>query len=105
LKSSESSQRSLGKDGHATLSALDKALRDALATLPHDDVVQHVAAVLADEMSERRDQHKAVPAVQREVRLNRLKVLLDELEAEYGKVPEAIREQTRRMWPNYEEGR
>ena len=87
------------------MSALDNALRDALATLPHDDVVQHVEAVLADETSERRDQSKGVPAVQREARLHRLKVLLDELEAEHGTVPEAIREQTRRMWPNYEEGR
>jgi hypothetical protein len=69
---------------------LDKALRDALAMVPRDDVVQHVAAALAD---------------QREVRRQSLGKLLDELEAEHGTVPEAIRDQTRRMWPNYEEGK
>ena len=41
-------------------------------------------------------------AVEREIRHDRLGELLDELEAEYGPVPPEIREQTRRMWPNYE---
>jgi hypothetical protein len=41
--------------------------------------------------------------VEREIRHERLGELLDELEAEYGPVPPEIREQTRRMWPNYEE--
>jgi len=40
--------------------------------------------------------------VEREIRHERLGELLDELEAEYGPVPPEIREQTRRMWPNYE---
>jgi hypothetical protein len=42
-------------------------------------------------------------AVEREIRHDRLGELLDELEAEYGPVPPEVREQTRRMWPNYEE--
>ena len=42
-------------------------------------------------------------AVEREIRHDRLGQLLDELEAEYGPVPPEVREQTRRMWPNYEE--
>jgi Arc/MetJ-type ribon-helix-helix transcriptional regulator len=41
--------------------------------------------------------------VEREIRHERLGELLDELEAEYGPVPPEIREQTRRMWPNYED--
>jgi hypothetical protein len=41
--------------------------------------------------------------VGREIRHERLGELLDELEAEYGPVPPDIREQTRRMWPNYED--
>jgi hypothetical protein len=42
-------------------------------------------------------------AVEREIRHERLGELLDELEAEYGPVPPEIREQTRRMWPDYGE--
>jgi hypothetical protein len=42
-------------------------------------------------------------ASEREIRHDRLGELLDELEAEYGPVPPEVREQTRRMWPNYEE--
>jgi hypothetical protein len=42
-------------------------------------------------------------AVEREIRHDRLGELLDELEADYGPVPPEVREQTRRMWPNYEE--
>ncbi len=41
--------------------------------------------------------------VEREIKRERLGELLDELEAEYGPVPPEVREQTRRMWPNYEE--
>jgi len=42
-------------------------------------------------------------AVEREIKHDQLGELLDELEAEYGPVPPEVREQTRRMWPNYEE--
>lgn len=42
-------------------------------------------------------------AVEREIRHEGLGELLDELEAEYGPVPPEVREQTRRMWPNYAE--
>jgi hypothetical protein len=42
-------------------------------------------------------------AVEREIRHEGLGELLDELEAEYGPVPPEVREQTRRMWPNYPE--
>ena len=41
--------------------------------------------------------------VEREIRHERLGRLLDELEAEHGPIPPEIREQTRRMWPDYEE--
>jgi hypothetical protein len=39
-------------------------------------------------------------AVQEQVRHDLLGDLLDELEGEYGPVPEQVREQTRRMWPD-----
>jgi Arc/MetJ-type ribon-helix-helix transcriptional regulator len=42
-------------------------------------------------------------AVQREIRLDMLGELIEELEAEYGPVPPEVREQTRREWPDYEE--
>lgn len=45
--------------------------------------------------------HYVTEAVEREIRHDRLGALLDELEAEYGPVPSQVREQTRRMWPNY----
>jgi hypothetical protein len=40
-------------------------------------------------------------AVSEQVRLDLLADLSAELEAEFGPVPEEIREQTRRTWPNY----
>ena len=42
-------------------------------------------------------------AVQREIRHDLLGELIEELEAEYGPVPEEVREQTRREWPDSEE--
>lgn len=42
-------------------------------------------------------------AVEERVRLESLDELLAELDAEYGPVPDEIREQTRRMWPDYQE--
>jgi hypothetical protein len=117
------------------LSALEEALRQALASAPRDQVVKCIAATLPPEVvidpSVRLHESKvrkvsvsmpeelvdAVRArtgaggfsryiteiVEREIRHERLGELLDELEAEYGPVPPEIREQTRRMWPNYEE--
>jgi hypothetical protein len=42
-------------------------------------------------------------AVQEQVRLDLLDDLSAELEAEFGPIPEEIRQQTRRTWPNYPE--
>jgi hypothetical protein len=132
-------QRDDGKQGREAaqvLSALEDALRQALASVPRDQVVRCIATalpveVLVDEsaglhQSKVRKVSVSMPeelteavrartgaggfsryvteAVEREIRHDRLGELLDELEAEYGPVPEEVREQTRRMWPNYEEG-
>lgn len=43
-------------------------------------------------------------AVQEQVRLDLLDDLSAELEAEFGPIPEEVRQQTRRTWPNYTEG-
>ena len=117
------------------LSALEEALRRALASAPRDQVVKCIASALPAQVfldqSARLHESKvrkvsvsmpeeladAVRArtgaggfsryitevVEREIRHERLGELLDELEAVYGPVPPEIREQTRRMWPNYEE--
>jgi len=124
-----------GTEAAETLSALEEALRQALASAPREQVVKCIAATLPAEVfldqSARLHESKvrkvsvsmpeeladAVRArtgaggfsryitevVEREIRHERLGELLDELEAEYGPVPPEIREQTRRMWPNYEE--
>jgi len=42
-------------------------------------------------------------AVDREIRDDLLGDLAAELEAEFGPIPEEMRKQTRRMWPNYSE--
>lgn len=42
-------------------------------------------------------------AVEERVRLESLDELLAELDAEYGPIPDEIRQQTRRTWPNYQE--
>jgi len=117
------------------LSALEEALRRALASAPRDQVVKCIAATLPAEVlldqgarlheSKVRKVSVSMPEeladavrartgaggfsryiteiVEREIRHERLGELLDELEAEYGPVPPEIREQTRRMWPNYED--
>ena len=117
------------------LSALEEALRQALASVPRDQVVKCIATALPAEVfldqgarlheskvrkvsvSMPEDLADAVRArtgaggfsryitevVEREIRRERLGELLDELEAEYGPVPPEIRQQTRRMWPNYED--
>jgi hypothetical protein len=115
------------------LSALEEALRQALASAPRDQVVKCIATALPAEVfldqstrlheskvrkvsvSMPEDLADAVRArtgaggfsryitevVERQIRRERLGELLDELEAEYGPVPPEIRQQTRRMWPNY----
>jgi hypothetical protein len=117
------------------LSTLEETLRQALAALPQDQVVQCVASALPVQLfieqsaplheSKVRKVSVSMPeklaeavrartgaggfsryvseAVEREIKHDLLGELLDELEAEYGPVPPEIREQTRRMWPNYEE--
>jgi Arc/MetJ-type ribon-helix-helix transcriptional regulator len=117
------------------LSALEEALRQALASAPRDQVVKSIAATLPAEVfldqgvrlhqSKVRKVSVSMPeeladavrartgaggfsryiteVVEREIRHERLGELLDELEAEHGPVPPEIREQTRRMWPNYED--
>jgi hypothetical protein len=117
------------------LSTLEEALRQALATVPRDQVVNCVARALPAQLfvdqsaplhqSKVRKVSVSMPeelaeavrartgaggfsryvteVVEREIRRERLGELLDELEAEHGPVPPEIREQTRRMWPNYEE--
>jgi hypothetical protein len=117
------------------LSALEEALRQALASAPRDQVVKCIAATLpagvfvdqgarlheskvrkvsvsmpeelADAVRARTGaggfSRYITEVVEREIRHDRLGELLDELEAEHGPVPPEIREQTRRMWPNYED--
>ena len=118
------------------LSALEEALRQALASAPREQVVKCIATALPAEVlidenarlheSKVRKVSVSMPeeladavrartgtggfsryvteAVEREIKHELLGELLDELEAEHGPVPPEIREQTRRMWPNYEEG-
>ena len=122
-------------DAAGALSALEDALRQALAAAQRDQVVKCIATALPVEVfldqgaqlheSKVRKVSVSMPeelvdavrartgaggfsryvteVVEREIRHERLGELLDELEAEYGPVPPEIREQTRRMWPNYEE--
>ncbi len=117
------------------LSALEEALRQALAAAPRDQVVKCVTTALPAEVfldrggrlheSKVRKVSVSMPeeladavrartgtggfsryvteVVEREIRHELLGELLDELEAEYGPVPPEIREQTRRMWPTFED--
>ncbi len=43
-------------------------------------------------------------AVREQVRLDLLDELSADLETEFGPIPEGIRQQTRRTWPNYRHG-
>jgi hypothetical protein len=42
-------------------------------------------------------------AVEREIRHDMLGELIDELEAEYGPVPQELLDEARREWPDFEE--
>ena len=117
------------------LSALEDVLRQALDTLPRDEVVKFVMSVLPKGVlvegrgrlhgSRVRKVSVSMPeelaeavrartgsggfsryvtdAVDREIRHDLLGDLAAELEAEFGPIPEEIRLETRRMWPNYSE--
>jgi len=125
-----------GASKRELLGALEEALRQALASAPHDQVLKCIVTALPVEVvlddsaglhgGKVRKVSVSMPeelanavrartgeggfsryitkAVDREIKHDFLGDLLDELEAEYGPVPEEIREQTRRMWPNFEEG-
>jgi len=117
------------------LSTLEEALRQALASVPRDQVVKCIAAALPAEVfldrsarlheSKVRKVSVSMPeeladavrartgaggfsryvtdAVSREVRHDLLGDLLDELDAEYGPVPEELIQQARRQWPDYDQ--
>jgi Arc/MetJ-type ribon-helix-helix transcriptional regulator len=117
------------------LSALERALRQALDAVPRDQVVKCIVSVLPATVfveesgrlhgSKVRKVSVSMPeelaeavrartgsggfsryvtdAVEERVRLESLDELLAELDAEYGPVPDEIRQQTRRMWPDHQE--
>src|ERR1700735_4177838 len=120
-----------------TLSALEEALRQALAAAPRDQVVRCITTALPAEVvldrsarlheskvrkvsvsmpEELADAGRARPrpgagaftlsvtdAVSREFQHDLLGELRDELDAEYGPVPEELVQQARREWPDYED--
>ena len=118
-----------------TLSALEEALRQALAAAPRDQVVRCITTALPAEVvldrsarlheSKVRKVSVSMPeeladavrartgaggfsryvtdAVSREFQHDLLGELLDELDAEYGPVPEELVQQARREWPDYED--
>jgi malonyl CoA-acyl carrier protein transacylase len=124
-----------GTGAAEALSTLEEALRQALASVPRDQVVKRIAAALPAEVfldrsarlheSKVRKVSVSMPeeladavrartgaggfsryvseAVSREVSHDLLGELLDELDAEYGPVPEELIEQARRQWPDYEQ--
>jgi len=115
------------------LSELERALRQALDSVPREQVVKCVVSVLPTSVfvgagsrlhaGKVRKVSVSMPeelaeavrartgaggfsryvtdAVQEQIRLDLLDDLSAELEAEFGPIPEEIREQTRRTWPNY----
>src|ERR1700729_2092418 len=117
------------------LSALEEALRQALAAAPRDQVVRCITTALPAEVvldrsarlheSKVRKVSVSMPeeladavrartgaggfsryvtdAVSREFQHDLLGELLDELDAEYGPVPEELVQQARREWPDYED--
>jgi hypothetical protein len=129
-----SSEERKGGDASGALSALEEALRQALASAPRDQVVKCIAFALpagvvldpgvrlheskvrkvsvsmpeelADAVRARTGtggfSRYVTEAVSREFRHDLLGELLDELDAEYGPVPEELIEQARRQWPDYE---
>jgi hypothetical protein len=115
------------------LSALEEALRRALASAPRDQVVRAIATALPagvfmDQSTRLHGKVRKVSvsmpeelteavrartgtggfsryvtaAVSREIRHDLLGELLDELDVEYGPVPEELIEQAGREWPDYD---
>lgn len=78
---------------------------------PHGGKVRKVSVSMPEELAEAVRARTGTggfsryvtDAVEERVRLESLDELLAELDAEYGPVPEEIRQQTRRTWPNYQE--
>src|SRR5579871_4401309 len=121
-----------GPDAPPQLSALEEALRQALVSVPRDQVVKCVLSALpanvfvdenarlhggrvrkvsvsmpealADAVRARTGaggfSRYVTDAVEREMRHDLLGELIAELEAEFGPVPQDVREQTRREWPD-----
>jgi hypothetical protein len=100
----------------------DQVVKSIVAALPvevlidesarlHESKVRKVSVSMPEELAEAVRTRAGAggfsryvsEAVEREIRHDRLGELLDELEAEYGPVPPEVREQTRRIWPNYKE--
>jgi hypothetical protein len=122
-------------DPPSQLSALEQALRQALGSVPRDQVVKCIVSVLPTEVfvgesarlhsgkvrkvsvsmpEELADAVRArtgaggfsryvTEAVDREIRHDLLGELIDELEAEYGPVPQELLDEARREWPDFEE--
>ena len=130
MSASEGSDRAAG-----ALSALEEALRQALAAAPRDQVVKCITTALPAEVvldrsarlheSKVRKVSVSMPeeladavrartgsggfsryvtdAVSREFQHDLLGELLDELDAEYGPVPEELIQQARREWPDHDD--
>jgi Arc/MetJ-type ribon-helix-helix transcriptional regulator len=122
-----------GQDPASRLSALEEALRRALASVPRDQVVKTIMTALPVEVlvddtrlhgkvrkvsvSMPEELSEAVrartgaggfsryvtDAVQEQVRQDLLDDLAAEFEAEYGPIDEELVEQAMREWPDYEE--
>src|SRR5260221_3898529 len=122
-------------DPPSQLSALEQALRQALSSVPRDQVVKCIVSVLPTEVfvgdsgkvhsgkvkkvsvSMPEELAEAVrartgaggfsryvtEAVDREIRHDLLGELVDELEAEYGPVPQELLDEARRGWADYHE--
>ncbi len=122
-------------EGSAQLSALEQALKQALDSVPRDQVVKCIVSVLPtsvfvgdsgkvhsgkvkkvsvsmpEELAEAVRARTGAggfsryvtEAVDREIRHDLLGELVDELEAEYGPVPQELLDEARREWPDYEE--
>ncbi|HUA30650.1 MAG TPA: hypothetical protein VMC03_17330 [Streptosporangiaceae bacterium] len=130
MSASEGSDRAAG-----ALSALEEALRQALAAVPRGQVVKCITTALPAEVvldrsarlheSKVRKVSVSMPeeladavrartgsggfsryvtdAVSREFQHDLLGELLDELDAEYGPVPEELIQQARREWPDHDD--
>jgi len=122
-------------DPPSQLSVLEQVLRQALSSVPRDQVVKCILSVLPTEVfvgesarlhsgkvkkvsvsmpEELADAVRArtgaggfsryvTEAVDREIRHDLLGELIDELEAEYGPVPQELLDEARREWPDFEE--